>query len=334
MPGRPRPAAAWWPGPGPPAASEPSSSPRRWAWCSAASIRAATTRSQVGSATSSAKARSAGARRSPSRRDGQGGDLGPDRQRGHGGGGDDGLLQAGRAGHGVAAASPPTRRSPRSAPRPRWAPGAAPIAPGAPQPARPASTAPTGQPVAAPTTTAAPTARPSAQVGPLDPAPLQPAGRARAARRRASRADDQDQPEADPGPAQGGQGAHAPTTPGDAPAGRGRSRPRPAGRGSRCAAATPGTARPSGPGRKTSLETTIGPSASTTSRTEDDEAPVAVLGQVDHEVHGVGHQQVGGLQRQPLGGLDGVGGELGEGAPRRRGMQGGHRPVGALATWR
>ena len=41
----------------------PSSSPSRLAWCSAASSNAATTKSQVGSATSSAKARRAGPRR-------------------------------------------------------------------------------------------------------------------------------------------------------------------------------------------------------------------------------------------------------------------------------
>jgi uncharacterized protein YndB with AHSA1/START domain len=57
---------------------------------------------------------------------------------------------------------------------------------------------------------------------------------------------------------------------------------------------------------------------------------VAVLGQVDDEVDGVGHQQVGGLQRDPLRGLHGVGGQLGERPPRRRGVQGGHRPIRPL----
>ena len=94
----------------------------------------------------------------------QGDDLGPDRQRRHGGGGDDGLLQPGRAGHGVAAASRPTRPPPRSARPLRCVPWSPASSPGAPQPARPAHRAPTGQRVAAPTTTAAPTASPSRSV--------------------------------------------------------------------------------------------------------------------------------------------------------------------------
>ena len=122
-------------------------------------IRAATTRSQVGSATSSAKARRAGARRSPSRRTAR---VATSARIGSGARGAVATMACSRpaepamvsrsiSAHPATASMRPTATLCRLAP---------PNRPGAPQPARPASTAPTGQPVAAPTTTAAPTARP------------------------------------------------------------------------------------------------------------------------------------------------------------------------------
>jgi len=64
-------------------------------------------------------------------------------------------------------------------------------------------------------------------------------------------------PRPTPAPHRAARALASPTVPGVGPAGRGRSRRRRAGRGSRCAWGAPGTARPSGPGRKISLASCV-----------------------------------------------------------------------------
>ena len=210
-------------------ASEPNSSPRRWAWCSAASTKAATTRSQVGSATSSAKARSAGARRSDSRRTAN-------------------VATSARIGNGATVAVATMACSRPAAPamvsrsisdhpatasiRPTASPRPfAPVSsPGAPHPARPAHRAPTGQRVAAPTTTAAPTASPSRSVARSALGrPTDLTGRGSSTPRRPATMTTKPRPTIVP--QRPASAVTAPTSPGADPAGRGRSRPRRAGRG-------------------------------------------------------------------------------------------------------
>ena len=229
--------------------------------------RAATTRSQVGSATSSAKARSAGARRSPSRRTAK---VATSARIGSGARGAVATMACSRPAEPAMVSRSISAHPATASMRPTAAlvpPVRRPTGPARPnRPGRPARRPPANRwpprprrrrrrPDRGAGWPAPPCVGRAGESGGGSSTPRQPA-------------DDQHQPETEPGPAQGRQGAHV----SHQPWGR-SSRP-----GSKPTAASwsrvslrngaPGTARPSGPGRKISLETTIGPSASTTSRTE------------------------------------------------------------------
>ena len=184
-----------------------------------------------------------------------------------------------------------------------------PSARGRNQAASPASTVPAGQRVTAATTAAV--TRVAATRGMVASCRTR-AGQLGQARARLGRGgaaqpgDDEDHAEAGQGAEDpGGRGAHA------ACHGPGRY---PAAASSSMVAArtgTDGTARRSGPGAQTSLETTCRPSASVISRMLDTHRlPAGVPGELDHEVDRPGDQQAGVLQGQVLRRLGGVGGEL------------------------
>ena len=312
----------------------PSSSPSRLAWCSAASTNAATTRSQVGSATSSAKARRAGPSRSRSSRAAS---VATSRRIGSGATGAVAAMACSRP-------AAPAIVSRSISAHPATASTRAIVAvcafdsvnrPGMPQQAAAASSAATGQPVPAPTSDRAPTAIAEAEGATFDADADRPCPSDVAASTprmpRAMRATPRPAPAPSRTPRAVTISTHSvPTSRRAARAVRGRSRPRRARRGSRCAGA-PRDGPTVGAGAEDLVRDHHRPfGVDDLAHRGHEASPGRVLRQEDDEVDGVGDEQVRRFEREALGGLHRVGGELGERALRAGRVQGRHRAVGAL----